>query len=307
MRVQSVLLKSFLAFSFFSVLTTSYAEEAVDATNAATDGAPAVDTAAPAPAEPRVAPKPRVAQNTQATATQKSEAKPESDKIEKVEQTNKYVATNSVTGAELPANTQEAYIDPNAPKPDRNGYYPGATVYVSDKNRIWTRSGPSEGYRVTGSRQIGDALKFVRYSDNGRYAQLEADGEMFWMPLAALQPQITGYPLESKLRKEIADLQYRLDNYDSELSNRLKTAETELAKATKENSELKHTLANKESTIEELDTLYREYADRLETKELDMQMRWWTQGALIAFCGAIAGVVFVFIPRPTRPKKRERY
>lgn len=299
------------------------AEETDVAATASTDNTAVVSTPAGTPeagatAEaPRPAPKPRVARapeaapasaaSTAAAGTAAASPAADNKPIEKVEQTNKYVARNSVTGAELPPNTQGGYIDPNAPKADNNGYYPGATVYVSDKNRIWTRSGPSEGYRVTGSRQIGDALKFVKYSDNGRYAQLESDGETFWMPLASIQPQITGYPLEAQLRKQIADLQYRLDNYDSELSNRLKVAETELAKTTKENSELKHTLTNKEATIEELDTLYREYADRLETKELDMQMRWWTQGALIAFCGAIAGVIFVFIPRPSRPKKRERY
>ena len=62
-----------------------------------------------------------------------------------------------------------------------------------------------------------------------------------------------------------------------------------------------------DATIEELDTLYRDASERLETKDLDMQMRWWMQGAIIAFCGAIAGVIFVFIPRPTRKQKRERY
>ncbi len=41
----------------------------------------------------------------------------------------------------------------------------------------------------------------------------------------------------------------------------------------------------------------------LKLKELDMQMRWWLQGALIALCGAIIGIIFVYIPRPGKKKQ----
>ena len=116
-----------------------------------------------------------------------------------------------------------------------------------------------------------------------------------------------GAPLVDKLNGEIKDLEYRLANYDNELSRELKTAQEQLAILTKENANLKNTLSTKDATINELDELYREYADRLETKELDMQMRWWMQGAIIALCGAVAGVIFVFIPRPTRKQRRDRY
>ena len=97
-----------------------------------------------------------------------------------------------------------------APKPDANGYYVGGPVYVSDTNRVWTRSGPGEGYRITGNRQIGERMTFKRYSDNGRYAQLEgADGQSFWMPLDTIQPEICGDPLDEQLQGQINELQYR--------------------------------------------------------------------------------------------------
>ena len=181
-------------------------------------------------------------------------------------------------------------------------------VYVSDTNRVWTRSGPGEGYRITGNRQIGERMTFKRYSDNGRYAQLEgADGQSFWMPLDTIQPEICGAPLAEQLQGQINDLQYRLDNYDNELSKRLKDAEQQLAQVTQENSELKTSIAQKDASLQELDELYRDASSRLETKDLDMQMRWWMQGAIIALAGAIVGVILVFIPRPSRKQKRERY
>lgn len=212
-------------------------------------------------------------------------------------------ATNNVEQA----TTDTTQTPAPKPKPDANGYYVGGPVYVADNVKVWTRSGPSEGYRVTGSRSIGDELTFLRYSDNGRWAQLKKDEDTFWIPLESLTPQMCGAPLVDKLNGEIKDLEYRLANYDNELSRELKTAQEQLAILTKENANLKNTLSTKDATINELDELYREYADRLETKELDMQMRWWMQGAIIALCGAVAGVIFVFIPRPTRKQRRDRY
>lgn len=193
------------------------------------------------------------------------------------------------------------------PVRDDNGFYVGGPVYISDNNKVWTRSGPGEGYRVTGARSVGDELKFLRYSDNRRWAQVQYEGDNYWILVESLTPNMCGRPLADKLQAKIDELQSRLDNYDNELMQRTKKAEAEVARLTKLNHEMQATIVNKDATINELDELYRDYADRLETKDLDMQMRWWMQGAIIALCGAIAGVVFVFIPRPSRKQKRDRY
>lgn len=205
--------------------------------------------------------------------------------------------TNATPVAPAPANV----------KRDANGFYVNGPVYVSDQNRVWTRSGPSENYRVTGSRKIGEEMTFLRYSENGKYVQLASGEDKFWMPLESVQAEPAGETLTKMLNEKIAGLQYRLDNYDSEISKELKQATKELNMLRKENAELKKTLDSKEATIQELDELHREYADRLQTKEFDLQMRWWVQGALIAFAGALAGVIFIFIPRPSRKQRRERY
>lgn len=210
--------------------------------------------------------------------------------------------TSTQAVAQAPAQEQQAQA-----KPDANGYYVGGPVYVSDKNKVWTRSGPGEGYRITGSQQVGTKMTFKRYSENGRWAQLELDEQSFWMPLDTLQPNSCGYSREAELTEQVNDLQYKLDNYDNELARSLKVAEDERARLSKENTELKAILEEREQTIQALDEQNRDYADRLQTRELDMQMRWWLQGALIAFAGAIVGMIFIFIPRPTRKHKRERY
>ena len=101
-------------------------------------------------------------------------------------------------------------------------------------------------------------------------------------------------------------LRTKLENYDSELKSNLKQALDRLSVLEKENSALKISDAQKQETISKLDEERRDYRKKLETKDLDMQMRWWLQGALIALGGAIIGVVFLFIPRPNR-KKRDRF
>lgn len=195
-----------------------------------------------------------------------------------------------------------------APVPDENGFYEGAKAYVSDANRIWTRSGPGSQYRITGAKRIGEEMTFLSYSQDRKYARLQdSDGKIFWMQLDTIQSEKCGYLLEAELKAEIEVLSSKLANYDNELSRQLKTATARLERLERENAGMSEAIEQKDATIARLDELRRDYADKLETKELDMQMRWWLQGAAIAFSGAIAGIIFIYIPRPNRRPKRDRY
>ena len=179
-------------------------------------------------------------------------------------------------------------------------------VYVSDSANVWTRSGPGNNYRITGIRHVGDKLKFIRYSDNGKFVLVEDENGQNWMQTNDVQQDPCGQALVDILQKRVDELEYKLANYDTQLSRDYAEASSKLAVLEKENAQLKTSDAEKNATIQKLDTQRREYAEKLETRDLDMQMRWWLQGALIALGGAIIGTVFVFIPRPGR-KKRERY
>ena len=179
-------------------------------------------------------------------------------------------------------------------------------VYVSDSANVWTRSGPGNNYRITGIRHVGDKLKFIRYSDNGKFVLVEDENGQNWMQTNDVQQDPCGKALVDILQKRVDELEYKLANYDTQLSRDYAEASSKLAVLEKENAQLKTSDAEKNATIQKLDTQRREYAEKLETRDLHMQMRWWLQGALIALGGAIIGIVFVFIPRPGR-KKRERY
>lgn len=183
---------------------------------------------------------------------------------------------------------------------------PGVTVYVSDHNRIWTRSGPSSRYRINGSVRIGDKLTFLE--ERGKFYKVRSeDGKEFWMQSDTLQVEPCGYTYTEDLQKQVKELTYKLENYDTELSRNYQAAKKRLERLEKENAGMKEAILQKDATIQQLDEQRRSYAESLETKDLDMQMRWWMQGAMIALGGAILGAIFIFIPRPRLKRRRDRY
>ena len=204
--------------------------------------------------------------------------------------------------------TQSATASSTAPQRDENGFYIGGPVYVSTSNQVWTRSGPGTNYRITGSRAIGTELTFIAYSRDKSFMQVEdADGNRFWMGTKTLQAESCGPAREQELLTRIRELEQELANYDSALKREVDSLAKKNARLESENSGMQQAITQKDKTIEELDELRRDYEDRLQTKELDMQMRWWVQGAVIAFCGALAGIIFIYLPRPSRKSKRDRF
>ena len=182
----------------------------------------------------------------------------------------------------------------------------GAQVYVSDHNQIWTRSGPTNRHRINGAKRIGDVLTYLG-SEGNFYHLRDSNGKEFWMQADTIQVEPCGYTYTEQLQQQVNDLTYRLNNYDTELSRDFQAAKTRLERLERENAGMKEAIAQKDATIQQLDEQRRSYAESLETKELDMQLRWWIQGAIIAFCGAVLGAIFIFIPRPRLKRRRERY
>lgn len=140
-------------------------------------------------------------------------------------------------------------------------------------------------------------------SDDKKFALVEGDGKQLWMQTRDLQTEPCGKAKVEILEGQVSKLQNDLDNYDSIVAKDYQAAKAKVEKLEKENAVLKEQLSKQNNQLEDLDATRRDYADKLETKELDMQMRWWLQGALIALCGAIIGIIFVYIPRPGKKKQ----
>lgn len=182
----------------------------------------------------------------------------------------------------------------------------GDTVYVSDQNIVWARRGPTTNHKIVGAKKIGDKLIYKGISPDKKYMFLEdTDGSTFWMAYDSIQVDPSGYHKYQILEDRIKELEYTLENYDTELSKRLKTAESKLSRLEKENKGMKTAIIAKDATITEYDEKIREYSDKLQTRELDMQMRWWTQGGILVSVGVLIGIVLIYLPRPGKKKVRK--
>ena len=180
----------------------------------------------------------------------------------------------------------------------------GDKLYVSDDMSTWARSGPGPDYRVMGAVRVGDEVTFVQASSSGRYYQVQKEGSArMWVEAKQLVREPVGHSQVKILNEQIRTLEERLANYDNELAQELKATAARLERLQKENQGQAAAIVQKDETISELDEIRRSYMDKLETRELDMQMRWWVQGAVIALFGAAAGAALVYIPRPDNRRK----
>ncbi len=191
------------------------------------------------------------------------------------------------------------------PQPDANGFYKGATVYVSENASVWKRNGPGVNYGILAAKHVGDPLTFIRYSESGKFVEISDGDGRGWMQVKDVQAEPCGKALIDLMQEKINELEHRLSNYDSELNRQYQASQKRLEKLETENKGMKKAIEEKDLTIQQLDKQRRNYEDRLQTKELDMQMRWWVQGALIALGGAVIGIVFIFIPSPRRSRKTD--
>jgi len=183
----------------------------------------------------------------------------------------------------------------------------GDTLYVSESANVWLRQCPRQTCPIIYTAHVGDTVSFLKISDDGKYVLVKFNGHDAWMQYKDLQIKPCGKAMIDILEGKIAELKNSLENYDSEIATNYRNAKAKVEKLEKENAMLKETLASKNEKIEELDATRRDFADKLETKELDMQLRWWLQGAIIAFCGALIGIICVYIPRPGGNRRKERF
>ena len=108
-----------------------------------------------------------------------------------------------------------------------------------------------------------------------------------------------------ELTRENAELKYKLDNIDSENARELREKKKELDQLKVAHAALEKEQQSQVEELKEARALKADLDAQLKTREQEMQIRWWKNGALIAGAGAIIGVILVYLPRPRR--KRDDY
>ena len=218
------------------------------------------------------------------------------------------------TTASSNASFQSNSTQSNDFQADENGFYVGAQLYVSDKVNALLRYEPAPNVRSAGNLHPGDSVEFRGYSRDKRYSQVISGGQTYWMRTGDLQSTPAAINQLEKYKQRIEELNTKLQDLQKESAELMNTDQgqeitklnAELNALKDENTTLKQTLAEQQDELTRLNEQQNTQNQEGISRELDMQMRWWLQGALIALGGAIAGIIFIMLPRPRR-QKNNRY
>lgn len=231
-------------------------------------------------------------------------------KVEKVETLN--VNTNKVEVApSTQATTTSKTVEEQAPsttetKPANKALPNSGFVYVSDSTYIWSRRGPGKQYRISGTIPVGTKLQLLQKA-NGYVEVVNPKGQAVWILADEVQAEESFRSRVPALEEENAKLKFMLDNIDSETVRELKKTSTELKTLKTTHQELLNKSNEQEAKLKELTAANADLESKLETKDQDMQLRWWKQGGLIALIGAIIGVILVYLPRPKHGRRDDYY
>ena len=230
-------------------------------------------------------------------------------------------AQGAAAASQAPAgDAQQDGAQQDGPQPDENGYYQGAGIYVSDNVNALLRSGPANGYRTTGVLHPGDQVTFSRYSPDKRFIEVVTqDGRKVWMRFADLQPTPAARNQLEQLKAEVEELKHELEQAQQQPAAREAAPVAEGGEASQGSADasLSEEISSLKAENERLRKAIEDGASSQGAaaaqpaagdtrRELDLQMRWWLQGALIALGGAVAGIILVMLPKPRR-KRRERF
>ena len=194
-----------------------------------------------------------------------------------------------------PAPAPQPAAEENVAPARRTSY----VAYISDNNSIWATRGPGRQYKLTGQIRIGERVEVL--SEKNDYVEIRTPKDtIVWVPKKDIQKEESNLYKVTRLEEENNTLKYKLDNIDSETIRDLRKTSAELAELKKAYTDLKQLHEDMEIRLRETTEENEELSSKLETKDQDMQLRWWKQGGLIALIGAIVGVILVYLPRPRR-------
>ena len=175
--------------------------------------------------------------------------------------------------------------------------------YVSDDLFTYLHSGPSNQYRILGSVNAGDSVEFLQESNKGFTQIKDAKGRTGWInsKFVSTTPSVKERipQLESKiteLNSQLTQLDQQRANEKDTFENTLDSRQQRIDHLTEENDTLKTTLA-------ELKAENSQLSQRMDEKQNDLLMRWFSYGGLVAGIGLVLGLILPHLVS-RKPKRR---
>lgn len=167
----------------------------------------------------------------------------------------------------------------------------GQTRYVNDDIQVFMHSGPGRQFRIIGNVTAGDPIQAVTGTEQDGFIQIRSkEGREGWVEVQYTQRSKSFRTLlpetQDKLERSL-DRVSQLEAKIAELNSSLRVSQQE---------------ANEKSKLlDEANTDISELEQEVETKELDIQIRWLINGGGLAISSIILGILLTYLP-----KKRKR-
>ena len=167
-----------------------------------------------------------------------------------------------------------------------------STRYVSDDLFTYVHSGPGTKYKIIGSVDAGDKIKLIEIDQTAGYAQIkDTKDRIGWINSKYISKR-PGLKVRSvKLETQLAKLNTQLA-IDKE---KVKSHSIEV-------TELKNTNERLTAELQRIQVLNDELNEVLDTERVDLLMRWFTYGGIVAGVGLFLGLILPSL----MPNRRKR-
>ncbi|MFZ2289042.1 MAG: TIGR04211 family SH3 domain-containing protein [Halopseudomonas yangmingensis] len=172
--------------------------------------------------------------------------------------------------------------------------------WVSDSLNTWVRSGPTDGHRIVGTLQSGQAVTLI--GSDGKYSQVRNEsGNSMWILSSELQSvpgQAERIPV---LEQQVNQLSSELENINQSWELRVQGMQETLETRKALIEELEQQRAGLNAELLATQSELREARAKLGDENQQLLLRYMLYGGGIAGAGLLAGLI---LPLFVRRRKR---
>lgn len=167
------------------------------------------------------------------------------------------------------------------------------TAHISDTVYVFTHGGPGNQYRINGRVNSGEAVTVLNRSN--QYVEIRTEGgRTGWVPAEFVS---AGESLQARLPA----LKTTLEENEATISSQ----QREIAQLQQHVEQLSSGNRDYAQEVESLQAQMRRLQSEIDNMDQSNQIRWLTNGGLIALGGVILGLLIPHFPK--RRKRRDEW
>lgn len=171
--------------------------------------------------------------------------------------------------------------------------------YIADKLFTYLHSGPNNTFRIIGSVDAGNKVKFIKTNKQTGFSEIvDAKGRKGWVESKFITRKESMAIRLPKLEKELTDVKALLANARKNADNEKAGLADSLATRNKQISDLEQSYSDISQKLTSSQTENRELRAKLDTQKDDLLLKYFTYGGGVAGIGLLLGLLLPhIIPR----------